>query len=239
MKLLIKIPTRERGFDWLQHYLKHIVYGREAKNTQIWLTLDSDEDPQERWDNAFKSGAVGVRLIIGESNSKIDAYNRDIGRITKEFDWDVLLVGSDDMWPRVDWYNEIILEDMQKYFPDTDGCLWYDTEDLHKARHINAPKGSPQFLQKGICMLPVMGRKYYERFGYVYHPAYKAFWCDNEYTRVAQRLGKIQYIENRIIEHQHPSWGGGMPDDDLYQRNNKLFREDMKTFNARQRNGFK
>jgi hypothetical protein len=87
-------------------------------------------------------------------------------------------------------------------------------------------------------MLPIMGRKYYDRFGYVYHPSYQSFWCDNEFTQVALKLGKIKCINRKIIRHQHPSWDAGMQADDLYYANNQNWHKDMANFKKRQRQGF-
>ena len=51
---------------------------------------------------------------------------------------------------------------------------------------------------------------------------YKSFYCDSDYTFIAQKIGKITYIENTIIKHLHPDndtneLHNGL--DDLYKRN--------------------
>lgn len=192
--------------------------------TQIWLTLDKN-DPTSHDDIPFPLD-LDVKSIKGNSVSKIDAYNRDIPEITEQFDWDVIMVGSDDMWPNTPGFDQIILDDMAEHFPDGDGCLWYNTEDSvktlaerYRGKHI--PFGTPEWKRKWIVMLPIMGRKYYDRFGYIYHPSYKSFWCDNEATDEANRLDRIKAIDRTIIRHQHPSWDAGQPLDSLYRRNNK------------------
>jgi hypothetical protein len=234
--LLIKIPTRERGADWLSHYVDNVT----NPNTKIVMTLDYN-DPTIR--DSYKWKKHGVGIVVGESKSKIDAYNRDIGFLSQKFDWDVIMVGSDDMWPNTRGFDQIILDDMAQHFPDGDGCLWYDTEDSktelkRRYPHRSMPFGSEAWKQHWINMLPVIGRKYYDRFGYIYHPSYKSFWCDNEFTHIANRLGKIQPIDRDFIRHQHFCWDGGMPNDSLYQRNNKNDAADHQNFNRRRGNNF-
>lgn len=228
MSLLVKIPTRERGFEWFRRYLDL----RTDPETHFLFSLDEDS-PQPIPDFMRRAD---VTIITGKSKNKVHAYNRDINEFPGN--WTVLLGASDDMEPLAQGYDRIILQDMKRCFWDTDGCLWYDTEDLHLVPHINAPKGSQDFLNRGICMLPVIGRKYYDRFGYIYHSDYNAFSCDDEQTRVAQRLNRIRYIQNRIIQHNHPSWAGKQPPDDLYNKANQFFQTDRRIFTVRQNNGF-
>lgn len=238
-KLLIKIPTRERGFDWLDSYLDNIT----NPNTRILLSLDRGSDFCELWSKEIEREEIIYARLSSLSNGKIEAINRDINEYLKEVnDFDVLLVGSDDMKPLVKGFDQIILDDMNDLYPDGDGCLWYHTEDhqteLFKRykRHITA--GSPEFLNKWICMMPVMGKAYYKRFNYVYHPSYKSFWCDNEQTAQAVKLKKITYLHKQIIKHVHPAWDKGGVDDELYSRNNINWAHDQNNFRKRQSRGF-
>ena len=78
-----------------------------------------------------------------------------------------------------------------------------------------------------------MGRKYYDRFGYIYHPSYKSFWCDNEYTEVAARLSKITFMDNVIINHKHPAWYKDVKMDALYNRNYLNWNHDIDNYHNR------
>lgn len=228
MKVLVKIPTRERGFDWLHHYTDNAV----LPDTRFLISVDED-DPQQA------PNIPGVTIVTGTSKNKIDAINRDINEYGGE--WDLLIVGSDDMRPEMRGYDKFLADHMQKTFPDLDGCLWLPTEDStpHKRGGHRMIPGSPAYQQHWICMLPIMGRTYYERFKYVYHPDYVAFWCDNEQTRVAQKLGKMRFInEPDCVRHYHPAWHNEGVEDSLYGRSNPFFLSDQQTFNRRQRRGF-
>ena len=79
--------------------------------------------------------------------------------------------------------------------------------------------------------------KYFRRFGYIYHPDYKALWCDNEFTEVADAFGKQTYFDDIIIRHEHPIWGYGQQDE-LNNRDNRLYQDDKQTYLRRKSAGF-
>lgn len=238
-RLVIKIPTRERGLDFVDAYLENIT----NPFTQIWLTLDEDEwGMKDPGDYLKFPNELDVRWVIGKSESKIGAYNRDIDLISEMVDWDVIMVGSDDMIPEKKGFDQRILDDMWKYYPNTDGALWYRTEnsleELRRRYNRDFYWGSSEWAKRWICMLPIMGRKYYERFRYVYHTSYKSFWCDNEWTDVARRWGLIRPVNYNGIRHRHPAWDGGTPEDLLYSKNQAHWKDDELNYNRRRLKGF-
>src|SRR5690606_2676961 len=105
----------------------------------------------------------GLSLHFGEFSNKISAYNAYTTYCT---DWNVLVVTSDDMIPQVHGYDKIIIDRMCESFSDTDGVL-----------HFN-----DGYTGQKLATIPIMGRRYYDRFHYVYHPSYKSLWADNEYV---------------------------------------------------------
>lgn len=234
MKLLVKIPTRStRGWEWLRGYIDKAL----SPDTRILLSLDMGQPGPPVW--ATQSG----RLIVeyGVSKNKVHAYNRDIDNHIDDFD--IILGASDDMFVQEVGYDEIICNDMRRMFPDTDGCLWYDTEDSidevkKRTRNQYIRPGDATFLNTWICMLPIMGKAYYKRFGYVYNEEYTSFWCDNEQTKIALRDNKIRYIHRRIIKHEHPDWGGFMSRDQLYITVMPDMGPDHMTFLNRKKHGF-
>ena len=237
MNLLIKIPTHKRDFNkWLPSYLNNITNSA----TRILISVDHGDNtpiPEE-----FQNNPI-ITIVRGYSNGKISAINRDINEY--EGYWDIILVGSDDMYPQMKGFDQIIINDMSRFYPDKDGCLWYDTEDNQaelKNRYRREIKhGTREFLQKWICMMPVMGKTYYNRFNYVYHPSYRSFSCDNEQTAVAVGLNKMQYVHTRIVKHMHPAWAkDGIKPDLTYQLAEKdnQFTKDHRHFQWRKARSF-
>ncbi len=85
--------------------------------------------------------------------------------------------------------------------------------------------------------MSIMGRTYYDRFGYIYHPDYWSLWCDDEARDVAIQLGKYRFVNERIFDHENPIWGFGISDE-LGKRNEALYRQDQRTYNKRKSAGF-
>jgi len=220
MNILVKYPTRQRPELFLEVLTDYIK--KASDNTKIKYLISYDED-DKTMTPAFieRAQSLGdnVILVSGTSKSKIDACNRDINDIN--WQWDVLLLVSDDMHVQSDNWDQIIRDDMYLHFPDTDGCLWYDDSD-----------------QKRVCTLTCMGQRYYERFLYVYHKDYKSFFCDNEYTDVALDMDKMVMLNTRIIKHEHPAWKGSVKQDELYTHNDKFWNEDKLTYARRSKTKF-
>lgn len=212
IKLLIKIPTRSRAAEFYKLYQ---LYKELATNPNTFFSITIDDD------DYFANQAIYDKIpeiVRGVSNSKVHAVNRDM----PSNDWDILLLSSDDMFPQVKGYDQIIIDEFEKHFPDTDGCIWFN--DGHCKEILNT--------------LPILGRKYFERFGYVYHPSYTSLWADNEFTDVAKNLSKIKYNSQVIIRHEHPDWGGKVPVDALYQKNSTYWTQDETNYKKRKARGF-
>jgi hypothetical protein len=186
--LLVKFPTRGRP-DKFFTVLDRYYHGAKRKNlTSFIITCDQD-DPTMNNDSVrsrLLKNYKNLTFYYGNSKSKIEAINNDMNHAPP---YDIIILASDDMVPEVKGYDEIIRQQMAKHFPDTDGVLWF--YDGYR-RDFNT--------------LSILGRKYYERFNYIYHPSYKSFWCDNEFTDVAESLGKQKFIDQIIIRHVHPDW---------------------------------
>ena len=219
MKLLIKFPTRNRKNKFFKVLRQYQNLCEDLDNTYFLITLDNDDESMNSSDvedifNTFKN----VKVIYGTSNSKIHAVNRDIELVN---DWDIVLLASDDMTPKVKGYDNIIRNKMKELYSDTDGILWFN--DGHMGNTLNT-----------LCIL---GKKYYDRFGYIYHPEYKSVWSDNEFMLVGNILGKQTYFEQVIIEHEHPDWGYGNRDE-IHQNNSKNENQDKLLFTKRKDNNF-
>jgi hypothetical protein len=195
MNILIKFPTFNRPDQFFSTLDLYYKMASSKEKVHFLVTLDTV-------DNTMNTPEVIERLnsysnltyIFGESKSKIDAVNRDMDSV--RYDYDIILLASDDMIPQKLGYDDIIRNDMIKFYPDTDGILFYN--DGHQQSKINT--------------LSILGRKYYQRFNYLYYPEYKSEWADNDFMEIGYLLGKQTYIDNVIIEHQHPHWGFGKQD---------------------------
>lgn len=151
-----------------------------------------------------------VVLRRGYSGSKINAINRDI-----DLPFDILMNHSDDMWFVASW--DRVLTDMPS---DLDAVLHY-------------PDGN----RIDLMTYSILGRNYYDRFGYVYHPDYSSLWCDNEAQQVAKMLECYKFIPYQMFEHRHPAFRKGQYDS-LYQQTEAFFYADKAVFDRRKERNF-
>lgn len=177
----------------------------------IVAKLDTDDKAmQDRFDEVNRCGAI---IIWGTSKNKIDAINRDIPD-----GWDILVNMSDDMVFTKEGFDLDIIE---AFNGDYD-------------QFIHFPDG---FTGERLCSMSIIGKPYYDRFGYVYHPDYVSLFCDNEAGDVAKGLGKYKFVKKDIFKHMHPAWLGYGHDDQL-RHTEKFYRQDQRTYNKRKAWGF-
>lgn len=215
-KILIKFPTRGRPEKFFNVLEKYYSKAKDKKNLAFLISCDEDDITMNNSNiiNKLEEFKKKVKLIyfFGKSETKVQAINADINKCNG---WDIILLASDDMIPIVDGYDDIIRNDMNINFPDLDGVLWYSDG-----------------ARTDIDTLSILGKKYYDRFKYLYHPEYISLWCDNEFTNVFLQLKKYYKSEKVIIEHQHPVYEK-CNYDDLYIRNESYFNHDKKTYEKR------
>ena len=204
-KILFKYASRSRNqkfFEGLENILTNLG---DLNNFCILCSLDADDtemnNPEtiKRLAEYVKKYSNKIIIKFGVSKSKIDAINRDVNNFKERFDFDILVNFSDDMKFLSHSFDNVIRNKFHYHFPDLDGNL-----------HFN-----DGFVGDAISTLSIIGRKYYDRYNYIYHPSYYSLWCDNEYTIVAKRLNKILYFDEKIFVHNHPANIGGMIDAQL------------------------
>jgi hypothetical protein len=156
-------------------------------------------------------------IYYGNSTTKIEAVNADIASIPWE--WDIVLTMSDDMVPQIKGYDDVLRSHMIANFADTNGILWVN--DGTQGNNLNT--------------ISIMGRKMYDSFGYIYHPAYKSLFCDTEFTDLCKGslASKCTYIPYVLIKHEHPGTGFADRMDALYMKNQTFWSEDMYTYMSR------
>lgn len=217
MRIIFKYPSRSRPEKFFAG-LDNILAMAKHDNYLIIPTLD-DNDHAITAAFRAKLAAYGpkVKPIFGRSTSKIHAVNRDMPTDA----WDIVIATSDDMEFTEPGFDMQIIQNMEMLFPDTDGVLHY-------------PDG---FAHGDILSLPVIGRKYYDRFGYIYHPSYQSLFCDEEAIAVARSMGKLASLETNLFRHNHPTWGSGKMDAQ-YKYTEGFHAVDKRTFQRRQQRNF-
>ncbi|NPV13127.1 MAG: hypothetical protein HPY57_15275 [Ignavibacteria bacterium] len=219
MKLLIKFPTRGRVDRFFNVLDRYYAFLDDEDNTEFCISIDIDDKTMNNQKVIDRlSTYKNLKYYVGNNKNKIEAVNADIDKCQ----FDIVLLASDDMIPQLKGYDNIIRENMKKYYPDTDGVLWFFDGN-----------------RKDLNTLSIMGKKYFDRFGYLYKPGYKSFYCDNEFMLVAEKLGKQTYIDICIIKHEHPDIPKYRDKMDLlYAINHKYYPEDYQFFMQRKQRNF-
>jgi hypothetical protein len=208
MKILYKLATYGRP-HMLKRTLDNIEGLSASDNFFILVTSDGDDKSMDLFEGYETDSHVSIVRYPGRV-TKVQNMNRGIELVPE---WDILVGMSDDMLFTVQGFDDVI----RKSFDNLDQCLHF-------------PDGN----RRDLLTLPVMGRTYYERFGYIYHPDYISLWCDNEMMQVARMLNAYKFVDVDIVNHLHPEWGKGK-DDETYKeaRDKGYYWADEATFNKR------
>jgi len=216
-KILYKLTSRSRP-DRCRETIASIV-GNRSTDKAYMILLSCDEDDESMKNFSYDHYDYG-RLIIkrGQSKNKIDAINRDINEF--DWDWDILVNVSDDM----------IIE---KGFDDVVREAFENSLDLF----LHLPDG---FANERLATMSIMGRDYYNRFGYIYHPSYESVYCDDEAMSVAKILNKYLYVDKHVFKHIHPANVGAHLMDDQYKKTEAadVHARDCTNYQNRKNNNF-
>lgn len=215
MRYLIKFATRGRAQKFLEG-MENIY--QTIKTDDYLIVVSVDEDDAEMVAmipdiNRMRNTAG----YIGKPWGKVAAINRDVSLYIP---WDILVNYSDDMRLASGW-SEIIERNVKATWNDTD--FFYHCNDGHVGERLPT--------------MAIMGREYYERFGYIYHPAYRSVSCDAEQFYVAITLGKHKYFPEPIVEHRHPV-NVRSKYDSVYKVNDQYADQDTKTYFKRMKKNF-
>jgi hypothetical protein len=217
MKILLKCPTRSRPKKVIETLRKYVELATQPDLIGICLSCDTDDatmhDPNVEY-HITNLPVAWVKIFYSDNQSKIEAVNADMNKI--EWGWDLVILVSDDMIPKVKGYDDIIRSHIT---PDLDRIVWIN--DGVQGYHLNT--------------LSIMGRKMYDSIGYIYHPSYKSLFCDNEFTDLCKGslASKCSYIEEILVRHEHFRTGFPEKNDALYQRNQRYWSADFKNYIAR------
>jgi len=225
MKILVKLPCRERASKLIKRIEE---YQSKAIDKSIKYLISLDANDNGRLDSCnmphvlARLKELNCIVFIGDSKNKIDACNRDIDMVNG---WDILVLASDDMECVCEGWDKILKFEMEVYFPDTDGVLWHWDGDANTRGSLNT-----------MCIL---GKKYFDRFNYIYHPKFISLWADNLFTELSIYLNKSYYSEDVLFKHVHYSNTRGMQQDALMRKTQTYYMVDQKMYQELRIDNFK
>lgn len=90
-----------------------------------------------------------------------------------------------------------------------------------------------------LCVLSILTRKRYDRYGYLFYPQYESMFCDTEFTEVAYREGRVLDAKHIYMEHMHPDCNKRPRDDfDSNHASTARWQRGEMLFNYRNHKGF-
>lgn len=219
MRILLKCPTRSRPQKVMATLAQYVKLANHPELLGVAISCDDSDVTMSR--NLVHEELHRIlgktawhQIFTSPNKNKIQACNANIADI--KWEWDIVVLVSDDMIPQIQGYDDVIRNHMMARFPDTNGILWCN--DGAQGNNLNT--------------LTIFGRKMYEHFGYLYHSDYKSLFCDTELTDLCKGdlKDKCLYVPYCIIRHEHPGTGFAQNMDALYDRNQKYWDEDMYTY---------
>lgn len=214
-RILFNFASRSRP-DKFKRVVRNIAGLVLSDNYEIVAKID-DDDPLK---GQYVFNNPKVKFAYGLSENKIHAINRDI---PKE-GWDIIVDVSDDFVFSKKGFDNVI----RKYC-GPDDCLHFPEPFANKQSRLNR--------NDDIIIMAVMGKNYFDRFGYIFNPAYKSLFCDNELTAVAKLTGAYKLINQQIFYHAHPQAGFGKADEQT-KFTESFWNEDGAVYNERKEKGF-
>jgi hypothetical protein len=222
-KILVKYATRgrpERFFDGMESIYQNVS---RVDGMRVLITADMDDASMvgegvlkqiEKYPNA--------KIIHGTSESKIHATNRDMELLPDQWkDWDIIVNFSDDQRFIFYGWDEIIRQELYAHGLDT--LLHIPDQDA--GAHL--------------AVMYIAGRPFYDRFGFIYNPAYKSLFCDNEVMEIAQKLGKYRYSNTPgVFVHLNAAYGHSEKDAMFLEQQEIGWTIDQETYNERKANNF-
>jgi hypothetical protein len=194
--ILCKFPSRSRPTRFLEVLKEWVRMADDLLNIHWLFSFDHDDDSMAGMGEHINALGIDATIVRGTSNTKVEAINRDFQHAPP---WDIVLVVSDDMWPKVQGWDTMI---RARVAENPDSLIWYFDGK-----------------QKDIITLPLMDRAYYERDGHVYDPRFESVFCDNLQTDLARHRGRLVFIDAVLAEHRHPANFSEVKKDALYEQN--------------------
>lgn len=211
MRFLFKYPSRGRPEKFKSTLLLHLNHLSNKNDYKFIFSFDNDDKLMNNEDIKLfiKNLNINYDVFYGDNKTKVEAINANL----ENQNFDILVLVSDDMIPHLKDYDEVIRKIIEKSENGLDTII-----------HFNTPMWADI-----LDIWCIMGKKYYDRFNYIYHPNYKSISCDNEYTEVAKMLNKYIFSEISPFDHNFQSdntslknWYFNVEDDKTYWERKKI-----------------
>ena len=124
MRILLKCPTRSRPEKVRKTLASYLRFAAHPEQMGVAISCDHD-DPTMKDTSELRRVLAGFgwnQIFYGHNKTKIEACNANMNDI--DYNWDIVVLVSDDMIPQIRGYDDVIRNEFLAAFPDTNGILW-------------------------------------------------------------------------------------------------------------------
>lgn len=190
-------PSARPG-QWRNVYDEWLAKCSHPQDVEYILVAD------DRWgfeSVQFDCPAFGTQVATWNKGRRcyVDAVNAGARSATGS----ILIVIADDQFPCEHW---------DSLFPrfNVTPAVWA------------VPTGTPRERERGIVVMPVVSRGWYEKTGYIFYPEYESMFADNDLYAHAKAEGcLIEAYDLPVFPHRHPNWTPGVVIDQPYAEQNR------------------
>lgn len=215
-------PSRNRSNKCIETAKRWIEQSSKKFKIRYILSVDSDDCQLPIYNSITELNRNGedkiFDILIGNNRTAIQAINSAAKYCENDNVNDLIIVVSDDFDCFIDWdiYLMSNLSDREDFIVKTsDG------------------------IQDWLITLPIMDRKYYKRFGYVYYPEYLHLFCDTEMTSVADILGRKIDLTSTQFVFKHIHYITGLcQKDEINEKNDLTWAQGEELYNSRKAKNF-
>ena len=147
----------------------------------------------------------------------------------KQATGDILIVVADDQFACERW-DQLLSNRLIKLLLNRSDYLHLGRTDLTKHQQflgsdkfvVEVSTGTPQEHERGIIVLPILSRAWYEHLGgNVFFPEYESMYADNDFCEHARQDGVVIDCRRLRFEHRHPLANVSIPWDAAYAEQNR------------------
>ncbi len=161
-------------------------------------------------------GTLGLRAKIGSFAEKVNDGFKD----AKE-PW--LFIVGDDVRFHPGWYDRAVRASADLRYPVV------GTNDITNPRVTSGEHATHLLIRREY--VDGMGASW-DGPGVVCHEGYRHWYVDDEIVTAARQRGLFAMAQDSVVEHMHPLWGKGAPDE-VYELGQSYAAGDRKVFEAR------
>lgn len=200
----------------------------------ISLLHPSRGRPQQAYDTAKKwieKAGQKVEYILSVDNDEAKLYEPIFLQLHKDFGFCVKLIANETRSAvgAINGAAMLSVGDILMVLSDDFDC--FDNWGVALLKELEGKEDfilkTQDGIQDWIITMPIMDRKYYNRFGYVYYPEFRHMFCDTFLTCVADLTGR-KIESNLLFKHNHYSIAGGK--DSVSERADKTWEHGEKLF---------